>query len=132
MVLVALAAGVGVALVVTQRGGDSSSAADAESWNDVVAGLCDAAVVADDGATQDARRVFYDESHDGLHRLAAQVTETDRSAAARLLEAKIRVEEGLDDAAASLGRDLVVLAETTRDAIGVVEETVPPACRTEE
>jgi hypothetical protein len=59
-------------------------------------GLCDALFLASQGRVQDARSVFYAETHAYLHELAAELQESDRQAAAGLLEAKQRVEASLD------------------------------------
>ena len=59
-----------------------------------VAGLCDMAERG--GRDRDAvNAVFYDESHAGLHRIAADAQTHDRAAAALLLERKQLVEQDL-------------------------------------
>jgi hypothetical protein len=103
-------------------GGDSSR------WSATVAGLCTAADQARSGDTTDARRIFFDESHDTVHRLADRASERDRGAAALLLEAKEEVEAGLDDASPSLATDLDALVDATRAAVRVTGDPVPPPC----
>jgi hypothetical protein len=60
-------------------------------------GLCDAQVLVSDGNISDAAEVFEERTHTFLHELADQVQDVDRRAAARLLEAKERLEEALAD-----------------------------------
>jgi hypothetical protein len=105
------------------NGGDSSR------WSATVAGLCTAADQVRTGDTSDARRTFFDESHDTLHRLADDVTERDRAAAATLLEAKERVEAGLEAESPTLPDDLDALVAATRAAVRVTGDSVPPPCR---
>lgn len=62
--------------------------------------------------------IFQNDAHDGLHALAA-VPGLDRSATARLLEAKARVEEAIsaDASSPALREDLVELAAATEAAM---------------
>jgi hypothetical protein len=76
-----------------------------------------------------ARRVFYDRAHDHLHDLARQTQGADRPAAARLLEAKQRVEHDLDAGATPqrLVGDLDQLLAATDTALTVIS-IPPPGC----
>lgn len=55
-------------------------------------GLCDARTLAEGGDVQSAADTFESRAHAELHTLADRVAATDRDVAARLLEAKQRVE----------------------------------------
>ena len=55
-------------------------------------GLCQARAVAEAGDVEGASAVFQSRAHAELHSLADRLSATDREAAARLLEAKQRVE----------------------------------------
>jgi len=77
-------------------------------------GLCQAREQARDA--ESARAVFFDESHQALHELAINLQDTDRAAAAELLEAKARVEATFDRPATSSLRkemldDLIEVAQ---------------------
>jgi len=100
----------------------------ASQWSSTVAGLCTAAEQAAAGDAGDARRTFLDESHDALHRLADEVTELDRALATGLLEAKERVEAGLEAGSPSLPADLDGLVDATRAAVRITDDPVPSAC----
>ncbi|MFP5319149.1 MAG: hypothetical protein ACLGI2_12770 [Acidimicrobiia bacterium] len=58
------------------------------------------------GDAEAARREFFDNAHDPLHRLAAEAAQRDRAGAAQLLEAKHAVEGSLEEAAPTLADDL--------------------------
>ena len=111
--------------LVTACGGNGG---DSSPWSSTVAGLCTAADQAGTGDTTDARRTFFDESHDALHRLAEETSERDRAVAAALLEAKEQVEAGLEAGSPTLAADLDTLVEATRTAVRVGDDTVPPPC----
>ena len=83
-------------------------------------------VVATDRSS--AVAIFQNDAHDGLHALAA-LPALDRSAAARLLEAKARVEEAMAAGAPSqqLRQDLVELSAATDIALAALG-LEPPAC----
>jgi len=91
--------------------------------------LCQSADAARQGDARRARVVFFDRVHDPLHELAAAAQERDRGAAARLLEAKERVETGLEDAAPTLAEDLDTLALATGRAMAAAGTTDPGPCR---
>lgn len=59
--------------------------------------VCEAAREARGGDADSARVVFFDDAHQPLHELAAQASEIDRAAAARLHEAKQAVESAFSD-----------------------------------
>jgi len=91
--------------------------------------LCQSADAARQGDARRARAVFFDHAHDPLHELAAAAQERDRGAAARLLEAKQRVETGLEDAGPTLAEDLETLALATGRAMAAAGTTDPGPCR---
>jgi hypothetical protein len=64
-------------------------------------GLCDARTLAEAGDVQSAADTFQGRSHAELHSLAERLSATDRDAAARLLEAKQRVEAAFANPGAS-------------------------------
>jgi len=125
------AALVGLAALLLAGCGPASSgdaSASAAPLADAAAALC----TAKDEAASDplaARRVFYERAHDHLHELARQAQRTDRSAAARLLEAKQRVEHDLDAGATRqrLAGDLDRLLAATDAALTAISIR-PPAC----
>ncbi|MGH9051135.1 MAG: hypothetical protein ACRDY4_15510, partial [Acidimicrobiia bacterium] len=102
--------------------------APASRWARAVAGLCAAAVHARDGAVDDARATFFDQSHDDLHELADETAGDDRAAAAELLEAKEAVEADLAAASAALADDLDALVDATRAAVRATGAPVPAGC----
>jgi cytosine/adenosine deaminase-related metal-dependent hydrolase len=123
--LVGLAA---LVLVSCAPASSGDATASADPLTDAAAALCTAKRQA---ATDPlvARRVFYDRAHDHLHELARQAQRTDRPTAARLLEAKQRVEHDLDAGAAPqrLAGDLDRLLAATDAALTVI--SIPsPTC----
>lgn len=84
------------------------------------AGVCDAVATARRGG--DARAVFLERAHDGLHDLAARTAEADRATAATLLRAKNLVEDQLDEdpSATDLTTALLRLHESTLAAAVVL------------
>lgn len=96
----------------------------AAAGREVVLGLC--AALEDVGADPArAERAFVDRAHGGLHALAAAAEGADRAAAARLLEAKRRVEAGFEDGGPGLA-ELEELLAATRDALAAVGLPSPP------
>ena len=73
--------------------------------------------------------MFFDRSHQPLHELAAAAQERDRAATARLLEAKERVESGLEKESPTLAEDLDGLAVVTGRAMAVVGSGDPGPCQ---
>jgi hypothetical protein len=91
-------------------------------------GLCAAEEAARAGDIPEARRFFFDRSHEYLHELADRVSKSDRAVAAALLEAKERVEsliEGSDAHRRDLADALVELQRSMREAFRVVGLDVP-------
>lgn len=80
------------------------------------------------GDVKAANATFYDRSHDALHTLARALDGVDRTAAARLLEDKERVEADLrrDTPNADLAADLDRLAQVTRTGLAALSVSVPP------
>lgn len=84
-------------------------------------GVCQALEEARAGRVEAARRAFVNRAHQPLHDLAAAAGERDREVAARLLEAKQRVEgdfENGDDALVANLRELGAAADVALAAIG--------------
>ena len=93
--------------------------------------LCRAMADAAAGDLGTARSAFQDRVHGPLHDVAAAAAEVDRSAAARLLEAKQQVEAALATNADSLAADLAALAPTVRAAVVATGQPAPSPCPTE-
>ena len=115
-----------VALVVHAR--NESSERPRTSNATTVVGLCQAAREAADGDRVAATNTFYDQSHQSLHVLAAQVESRDRSIATRLLETKNTVENELNIGGPALPGNLRALAEDARDAMRALGKPVPNGC----
>jgi hypothetical protein len=100
-----------------------------EQSQDVVTALCDAReeIGRDVGATE---AIFFDGAHDGLHDLANDAAEMDRSVAARLLEAKQTVEADLEETPSRrvLAKDFDALLDSTRRALEATS-VAAPNCR---
>lgn len=80
-------------------------------------GVCEAEARARAGDAPGARSVFLGRAHQPLHQLAAATQIRDRAAAARLLEAKARVEASIDPPRPTLADDLDTLALAAGRAI---------------
>ena len=89
---------------------------------DAHAALCEGAAAPDA-----ARRLFFDRAHENLHTVARALEDVDRAQAARLLQAKERVESELPDQPPTLPEDLRQLAGVYRDSLGRLAITAP-AC----
>lgn len=98
---------------------------------DGFAGLCQANQAAADRDFAHAKLTFNDHAHTPLHTVARALEDIDRPAAARLLEAKQRVEADLDGSGTTtpgLAADLAALVSATRaglDRLGIG----PQECR---
>jgi hypothetical protein len=92
----------------------------------IVAALCEARNRAVHDAAE-AEAIFLDRAHDGLHHLAREVAEVDRSAAARLLEAKQAVEADIErpSSGAGLEEHLEALIASTRRALELSTGSAP-------
>ena len=88
---------------------------------DAHAALCEAVA-----RPHQARQLFFDRSHDALHTVARDLEEVDRAQVAELLQAKERVESGLDAPAPSLADDLARLADVYRTSLGRLAIEAPP------
>ena len=123
---------VGVGVVVLAVAGDDGSPSSAVEvggrYSPAYAGLCSARSAARSGDVAAARGAFFDRAHQPLHELAADATARDRSAAARLLEAKESVEAGLGQAAPSLASDLDRLLTATASAVDAIGDPRPQSC----
>jgi hypothetical protein len=91
----------------------------------IVAPLCEARGQAVHDAAE-AKAIFVDRAHDGLHELARDVAELDRSAAARLLEAKQAVEAEIErpSGGTALAEHLEALIASTRRALEATNQPV--------
>lgn len=117
-----------VALAALGDGGPDEVGATPE--RELQAGVC-ATIRASTGEDRvDPRVVFYDRAHDGLHELAARVSESDRAVAADLLRSKEQVESLLDERTSreSLTAALRQLGKSTTDAVAVVEPAQAEEC----
>ncbi|MDE0805515.1 MAG: hypothetical protein OSA99_19615 [Acidimicrobiales bacterium] len=94
----------------------------------VLAGMCETLEVSSNGG--DAQRPFYDEAHEDLHTLAADVTELDRAVAARLLRAKERVESALsaEFPDEQLTAMIQTLVDATQEAARVIDPSTEAGC----
>ncbi len=92
---------------------------------DAEAGMCAAraSAVTDPAA---ARAAFFDRAHDPIHAVARGLEDVDRPQAAELLEAKERVESGLDTRPPTLADDVAHLAEVYRAGLGRLAISAPP------
>ena len=90
--------------------------------------LCEALRYARRGDLPSARQIFHDQAHQPLHELAERATEQDRSVAARLLEAKQRVEFIVDAPGADLEPSLAMLLEAIEAALEVTGTVDIPNC----
>lgn len=95
-------------------------------------GLCQSHESAFAGEIDDAGRLFYDTAHEPLHELSARVAKRDRTAAARVLEAKAKVESALEREDQDVARPLAELLRVSREAITIAGEDTPAPCSTEE
>lgn len=115
----AVAAAVGAAVVAGGALGACGDAADGEAtgrFGGLHTAVCRAAREAEAGDVAAAQRTF-DDVHVGLHDLAAAAGQEDRAVAARLLEAKQRVEaEPGAGALAALVAPVAVAVEVTGGA----------------
>jgi len=108
-------------------GGARDEASPSGPYAGMYAALCEVASEVRSGDTERARARFFDDAHQDLHSLADEAAQSDRPAAARLLEAKERVEAGF----AGVGPDsddVEELIAATRTAVGVVGDRVPEPC----
>ncbi len=122
------ACGVALLFVVTGCGDGSDGS---EEPDPLVAELCQAVEDAAGADVDAARAQFTDRAHQPLHELAAEVTQVDRTLAARLLEAKEQVEADLDQRNLEpdvLADDLATLAEAASAAQALLDQPGPGPC----
>lgn len=99
---------------------------------DASQGLCDTQGLASRSNVPGAAEVFDAEVHGFLHELAAVVQQTDRTAAADLLEAKQRVERIFEDPAGADPQQVVIFLSELQRAMGGAAEAAglpTPLCR---
>ena len=121
LVPVVLALGLGACTGGGEPGGDADPTTATGRFGQVHTEVCRAAAQADGGDLSSARATFED-VHVGLHDLATAAGEADRAAAARLLEAKQRVETRLD------ADTLEALAAPVATAVEATGGTAPDSC----
>lgn len=93
-----------------------------EGYAGVHQAICDAGAAVRSADASAARDIFYDRAHSGLHVLADELTESDRSLAADLLRAKNVVEGSLEPPvhpqAASHLDDLLRVSQIALESLG--------------
>ncbi len=94
----------------------------------LVPALCDSARLASSGRLAEAKAIFDDQVHDALHRLASDSGAVDRSASARLLEAKQVVESRFAQLDPVVAEALRVLVAATAVALASVDVTAVREC----
>lgn len=102
---------------------NSRDSAGSTGADGVIEGLC----LARRQATTDAeaaRSTFLDTAHEGLHDLARELGERDRSAAAAVLQAKQQVEADLDSGDAGLVSDLDELVDAATAGYAAMGDAV--------
>jgi hypothetical protein len=106
------------------RGRPAALAISTRRWWDCCAPLRGAR--AGGSRAAEAQAIFVDRAHDGLHELARDVAEVDRSAAARLLEAKQAVEAEIErpSGGTALAEHLEALIASTRRALEATNQPV--------
>lgn len=103
-------AALAVLLVLAAACGDDAAA---DPLVDAHVALCEAG-----DRPAEARELFFDRSHEALHEVARRLDDVDRAQAAALLEAKQRVESGLERPGPNLLGDIARLAEVYRASLG--------------
>lgn len=121
-------AGALVATACSSNDGGDDRAASADPYTPMYDALCEVEAKAGAGDTEAARTRFLDDAHQDLHELAEETGQSDRAAAARLLEAKQAVEQGLATMAPTLTDDLSTLVGAARAAIVAVGDPEPAPC----
>ena len=110
------------------RGFRASSPTGAPTDVQIFQAVCVATDRATRGLYQEAHRVFVNQAHEGLHRMAIALGEVDRPAQARLLEAKARVEASGTTFTFATIDALVELRSHTAGALSTLTQAPPPQC----
>lgn len=121
-----------VVAVIVSIAGCGGGSTSVDPYRLAASALCDAAARAKEGDLLGAEEVFYDSSHQRLHDLAAEVSNTDRAVAARLLEAKETVESGLGGDGSELGDAFDSLVVATDEALAATEHDPMPCTPADE
>ena len=123
----------GAALVVAFSGRETADDRPSfeQSYERAGKGLCEAARVAAAGDHDRAYGLFVSRSHTDLHALADRVSDIDRSAAARLLEAKAAVESSLPAGRSEAATDLRKLTAETEKAVELLSGESTTFCTDE-
>lgn len=105
-------------IVVGAACGSSGASGRAARLDEAVEGLCEATTLAQGGDVEAAAEVFQDRSHEYLHVLADDLSDRDRASAARLLEAKQRVEAAFGDPISAGPQETAALLRDLQSALG--------------
>jgi hypothetical protein len=122
----------GVALAATACTDQAAPASPPENRRLQAAsqGLCDAQILTSEGRMSEAASVFQADTHDYLHQLARRLQEVDPETAARLLEAKQRVERALAERRDPPGtQDLLVRLQRALGDAAAAVDLPAPLCR---
>ncbi len=116
-------------LTLSVVAGNDTDAPTGGSGASPLSGVCGALIAARSGDTEEARTVFVDDAHDGLHDLATRTAEVDRAAAGDLLRAKERIEALMESrSAADLQTALADLADATAAAARALDPEAATSC----
>ncbi len=116
-------------LALSVTGGNGTDAPTDGTGPSPLSGVCGALVAARSGDIEDARAVFFDDAHDGLHDLATRTAEVDRAATAELLRAKERIEALMESSSApDLQTALADLADATAAAARTLDPEAATSC----
>lgn len=108
----------------TNGGTDGGTAATSEV---AVDGWCEFVVAFEAGDSEVAKRAFHGRLHDPLHVLAQDVTSVDRGVAARLLEAKSKVEQAFSGGAL-VASDVTDLETAIASALTTLDRAPLESC----
>lgn len=129
--IVAIVAAIATGATLTARAwSDGAGSGDGGEGAITADAVCRSARAATDGGSGAALRVFFDDAHERLHRLAARLSDGDpreRAGAARLLESKQRVEAAVT-AETSIRESLVALVAVTERAAALDDGSAPEPC----
>ena len=114
-------------LAIAATGDNDADAPTAGAQASPLPGVCDALASARSGDVEDARAVFFDDAHDGLHDLASRTAKVDRAVTADLLRAKERIEALMESSSAS---DLQTALADLADATAAAARTLDPEAAT--
>lgn len=122
------AAGLAIVRLAFDHESPAPEAAPSARSSEARDSLCSAAAAVRSGDPAKARAIFLGRTHDQLHMLAADTSKRSRAAAARLLEAKAKIEGGLEPPSPTLAEDLEVLVVATGRAMEAAGGIDPGPC----